>query len=69
MLIWVNKMPIKETRHPEGMIDLRIVPFSMKIYGKQLDAINKYLIEEYGKEYKIPANHHVLIVDMGETDE
>ncbi len=61
-------MAIKETRHPEGMIDLRIVPFSIKVSGKLLDAVNQRLIKEYGSEYLIPANHHVLIVDMGEDD-
>jgi hypothetical protein len=60
-------MSIKETRHPPHCIDLAIVPFSMKIHKKLLDTINKHIIEEYGKEYEIPENHHVLIIDMGES--
>lgn len=61
-------MSIKETRHPTGMIDLRIVPFSIKVSPKLLDAINRQLLKDYGSEYLIPANHHILIVDMGEDD-
>lgn len=61
-------MSIKETRHPEGMIDLRIVPCSLKASGKLLDAINQQIIKEYGSEYLLPANHHIIIVDMGEDD-
>jgi len=61
-------MTIKETRHPEGCIDLRIVPFSISVEGKLLDAVNKYLLKEFGSEYLIPTNHHVLIVDMGEIE-
>lgn len=60
-------MSIKETRHPEGCIDLRIVPFSMKIDKKLLEKINKDITEKYGKEYIIPLDHHVLLVDMGES--
>jgi hypothetical protein len=47
-------MTIKETRHPPGMIDLRIVPFS---------TIATKPIKKY---YKIPNNHYVIVVDMGE---
>ena len=51
-----NKMSIKEKRHPDGMINLGIVPFSTIA----TESIKKY--------YKIPSNHHVLVVDMGETE-
>lgn len=48
-------MAIKETRHPKGMIDLTIVPFS------------SVATNTTKKQYKIPLNHHVLVVDLGET--
>ena len=49
-------MAIKETRHPSGMIDLSIVP-----YSRVATATIKRMCG-------IPMNHHVLIVDMGEDD-
>jgi hypothetical protein len=49
-------MSIKEKRHPDGMIDLAIVPFS---------AVAKKTVK---KLYKIPLDHHVLVVDMGEQE-
>lgn len=61
-------MPIKERRHPEGCIDLSIVPFSMVIEGKLLDAVNKEILKKYGSEYLIPTTHHILLVDMGEIE-
>jgi hypothetical protein len=48
---------IKETRHPNGMIDLTIVPFS-RVATKTIK-----------KMCGIPLNHHVLVVDMGETED
>lgn len=51
-----DKMSIKEKRHPDGMINLGIVPFSTIA----TESIKKY--------YKIPSNHHVLVVDMGEIE-
>jgi len=50
-------MALKEKRHPAGMIDLSIVPFSTTT------------TKTIKKMCKIPENHHVLVVDMGETDE
>ncbi len=47
-------MTIKETRHPPGMIDLMIVPYTWVA----TDTIKRM--------FGIPLNHHVLIVDMGE---
>jgi hypothetical protein len=47
-------MAIKETRHPTGMIDLTIVP-----YSRVATDIEKM-------QFKIKESHHVLIVDMGE---
>jgi len=52
-------------KHPDGCIDLRIVPFSMVVNKKLLDAVNKEILKEYGSEYLINVEHHVLIVDMG----
>jgi len=48
------QLRIKEKRHPTGMIDLTIVPFS-----SVADDVTK-------DQYKIPRDHHVLVVDMGE---
>lgn len=53
----VTKMNIKVKRHPEGMIDLRIVPFST-VAGKTIK-----------KLCRIPLDHYVLVVDMGEQGE
>jgi hypothetical protein len=53
-------------KHPDGCIDLRIVPFSMVVNKDLLDAVNKKILKDYGSEYLINVNHHVLIVDMGE---
>jgi hypothetical protein len=49
-------MPIKEKRHPKGMIDMRLVQFSVIA----TDAIKE--------QYKIPLDHHVLVVDLGECE-
>lgn len=49
-------MAIKEKRHKAGTIDLSIVPFSSVADSKDK------------KKYKIPLDHHVLIVDMGECE-
>ena len=46
---------IKEKRHPTGFIDITIVP-SSKVMEAPLKIALGY-----------PSNHHVLIVDMGET--
>lgn len=48
---------IKEKRHPEGMIDLTIVPFST-VAGP---AIKNML--------RLPERHHVLVVDLGDIDD
>jgi len=50
-------MGIKETRHPDNMIDLSIVPFSSVASNTTK------------KMYKIPLDHHVLVVDLGECDD
>lgn len=47
---------IKEKRHPEDMIDLRIVPFSI-VATKTVKNI-----------CKIPLDHHAIVVDMGEEE-
>jgi hypothetical protein len=52
----MRKLPIKEKRHPEGMIDLSIVPMSM-VAGAPIK-----------KMCGIHKNHHVLIVDLGEME-
>ena len=49
-------MAIKETRHPAGMIDLTIVPFS---------CVASNTVK---KLCKIPLDHHVLVVDMGDKN-
>jgi len=47
---------IKEKKHPYGMIDMTIVPFSA-------------VVSNHVKiMYDIPINHHVLIIDMGEEE-
>ena len=61
-------MGIKEKRHPEGMIDLKIVPFSMVVEGKMLDIINKQIIKEFGSDYLLYPKHHILLVDLGEKE-
>lgn len=47
---------IKEKRHPDGMIDLSIVPCSVVA----TDTVKKLA--------GIPVNHHVLVVDLGEVE-
>lgn len=49
-------MTIKEKRHPTGMIDLRIVPYSVVMSDKEKDQFN------------IPRNHHTIVVDLGEVE-
>lgn len=49
-------MAIKEKRHQAGTINLSIVPFS---------TVANNTVK---KMYKIPLDHHVLIVDMGECE-
>jgi hypothetical protein len=49
-------MVIKEKRHPDGMIDLRIVPFS------------RVATNTIKKMYDIPKNHYALVVDLGEDE-
>lgn len=61
-------MGIKEKRHPEGMIDLKIVPFSMKIEGKMLDVINKQILKEFGSEMLLNSKHHIILTDLGEME-
>lgn len=50
-------MGIKEKKHPKGMIDMTIVPFS---------TVANMTTKQY---YKIPLNHHVLVIDMGEIED
>jgi len=49
-------MPIKEKRHPDGMIDMRIVPFSA------------VADESVKTRYGIKHNHYVLVVDLGDYE-
>jgi hypothetical protein len=49
-------MSIKETRHPSGYINLSIVPFS------------RVATDSEKRRFKIKETHHVLIVDMGESE-
>ena len=63
-------MGIKEKRHPDKMIDMTIVPFSMVIEGKMLDDINKRILKEEGSEMLLSPKHHILLIDLGEkTDD
>lgn len=55
---------IKETRHPKGMINMEIVPFSMVVDEPVRLFINQYIKGEGLGTLK--KNHHILIIDMGE---